>query len=78
MRNSGKAIGTDREEKNMERKWYRFIWWILAAAVLAGIISYLLIHNQTKTDYLDGTLVWLDANEAVCCGYIGDTERNTI
>lgn len=40
----------------MERKSYRFIWWLLALVILAGIIWYVIIHNREK-EYIDGTLV---------------------
>lgn len=41
----------------MEGKRYRWLWWILAVAVLAGVIWYAIVQNQTE-DYMDGTLVW--------------------
>lgn len=41
----------------MERKSYRFLWWLLALALLAGIICYAIAHNREK-EYSDGTFVW--------------------
>lgn len=45
----------------MEGKRYRWLWWILAAAVLAGIIWYAVVQNQAE-DHMDGTLVWNPAD----------------
>lgn len=41
----------------MERKRYRFIWWILAVILLIVIIWYAVAKNRPE-EYTDGTLVW--------------------
>lgn len=41
----------------MEGKRYRWLWWVLVTAVLAGIIWYAVIQNQSE-EHMDGTLVW--------------------
>lgn len=46
----------------MERKSYRFIWWLMALVILAGIIWYIVIHNQEE-EYIDGTLVLQEQEE---------------
>ncbi len=45
----------------MEGKRYRFIWWLIAAIVVAVLIWYAIVQNQAK-DYTDGTLVWSPAD----------------
>lgn len=40
----------------MQKKRYQWIWWLLALAVLAGIL-WLFSIRQTRSDYVDGTLV---------------------
>jgi hypothetical protein len=46
----------------MEHKSYRYLWWILAFILLAGIISYIVLRNPQK-EYTDGTLVWQQQQE---------------
>lgn len=41
----------------MERNRYRWIWWIVAVLILAGLIWYAVAQDQNE-DYTDGTLVW--------------------
>ena len=40
----------------MQKKRYQWIWWLLALAVLAGIL-WLFSIRQNRSDYVDGTLV---------------------
>lgn len=40
----------------MQKKRYQWIWWLLALVVLAGIL-WLFSIRQTRSDYVDGTMV---------------------
>lgn len=41
----------------MEGKRYRWIWWVIAALLLTGLIGYTVSKNKAE-EYTDGTLVW--------------------
>lgn len=41
----------------MEEKRYRWLWWVIIALVVAGMIWYAIVRSQAK-EYIDGTLVW--------------------
>ncbi len=58
----------------MERKSYRFIWWLLVLVILAGIIWYVVIHNREK-EYVDGTLVLQYQEEDRASQILSDREE---
>lgn len=45
----------------MEGKRYRWLWWIVAVVILAGILWYAVVRNQSE-EQIDGTLVWNPSN----------------